>query len=387
MENKDNLLGVVETVLKHSRYIVITCLIVGIGAVVISLLLPVYYKASTIFLAASPDQAMPERIFGTSTTSLQYFGNNNDNDRLLTIAESSELANYLIDKFDLYDHYGIDSTAQRARFKIQEKFFGLFEVQKTKRDAIQLTVEDKDPEMAAAIANEARVRIDIMASSLIKATQARLMQTFRETIEAKETQIEVVSDSIQAFRERYSIYNTEAQSESLSSLLGRTQSKLARSEARLRALQTTNVRVDQDSIAFLKATVEGLKEEFNSLQSQADQLNQGMSKVEALNEEHQQAVLQVSYDKERLKQIQAAYNSDVSAVILVEAAAVPIIKSRPKRAILVLAAVAIAFVFSLIAVLLLETYKDVDWKRLADIARNNGTAKKEVASKTPQVKK
>ncbi len=296
------------------------------------------------------------------------------------------MAHYLIDKFDLYEHYGIDSKAQRARFKIQEKFFDLFEVQKTKRDAIQLTVEDRDPKIAAAIANEARVRIDVMTSSLVKATQARLMQTFRQTITTKEDQISTLTDSIRAVRQRYSIYNTEAQSEALSGSLGTTRSKLTRSRARLTRLKNGSVSVPRDSIAFLEATVEGLTQELANLEEQAEMLNRGMSRVEGLNEEHNQAITQISYDKERLKQIQAAYNSDVSAVILVEAAAVPIVKSRPKRAILVLAAVAIAFVFTIVAVLLIETYKDVDWKRLATIARNNGTAKKEVASKTPKVK-
>ena len=40
----------------------------------------------------------------------------------------------------------------------------------------------------------------------------------------------------------------------------------------------------------------------------------------------------------------------------------PVIKSRPKRSIIVLATVAIAFLFSLIGALLFDTYKDVNWK-------------------------
>ncbi|MEL6718986.1 MAG: hypothetical protein AAFP82_09745 [Bacteroidota bacterium] len=60
--------------------------------------------------------------------------------------------------------------------------------------------------------------------------------------------------------------------------------------------------------------------------------------------------------------MRAAYTAEISAIILVEKAAVPIVKSRPIRSILVLASVIAAFVFMVIGVLLYDNYKDLDWK-------------------------
>ena len=89
-----------------------------------------------------------------------------------------------------------------------------------------------------------------------------------------------------------------------------------------------------------------------------------MAKVDVLNRQHVEASIQLSEDKERYKQIQAAYNSDVSAIILVEKAQVPVVKSRPVRSLIVIGAVLIAFLFAVIGVLLLDNYKDVDWKKI-----------------------
>ena len=86
------------------------------GSIIIVLLLPVYYQSSTIFLAASPDILTDRGLFGTATRDPQQFGNNNDNDRFLTIAESDELASYLINKFDLYQHYDIDSSGSKSGY-------------------------------------------------------------------------------------------------------------------------------------------------------------------------------------------------------------------------------------------------------------------------------
>ena len=63
MEYKESLLGVLQTLFKWKKPILITTLIGAVGSIIIVLLLPVYYQSETIFYAASPDLAMPERMF------------------------------------------------------------------------------------------------------------------------------------------------------------------------------------------------------------------------------------------------------------------------------------------------------------------------------------
>ena len=64
-----------------------------------------------------------------------------------------------------------------------------------------------------------------------------------------------------------------------------------------------------------------------------------------------------------MKSIHASY---IPTTLLVEAGDVPYIKSRPKRAIIVISATLIAFILSIIGILLLENYRDVNWKELLD---------------------
>ena len=112
----------------------------------------------------------------------------------------------------------------------------------------------------------------------------------------------------------------------------------------------------------LRTGIIGLEKELENLETQLNNLNEGMPRVMALEEEYDQAVKQLTYDKERLKQLQAAYSADISSIILVENAAVPVIKSRPVRSILVIASVFAAFLFTTFGVLLYDNYKDLDWK-------------------------
>ncbi|RME97229.1 MAG: hypothetical protein D6772_10705, partial [Bacteroidetes bacterium] len=227
-----HLLEVLRRLYQWRKLLLAGVLLAGVGSAIIALLLPEYYTASTVFLAASPDRATPELLYG-ETYAPQLYGNEEDMDRLLTIAESDDLVTFLIDSFDLATHYDIDATSPRGRHSLAKHLRGLYETTKTKRDAIQLSIEDQNPELAARMANAAREQINMLAQRLIKATQARTIATFEQDIVIKEQQLKVLTDTLEDLRRRYGIYNSEAQSESLTSLLALVENKLNSTRTKL----------------------------------------------------------------------------------------------------------------------------------------------------------
>ena len=364
MEYKDNLLGIIKVLLKYVRYIFGICALAGIGSIVIALLLPVYYKSSTIFLATNADLLTERGVFGTTSRDPQPFGNNNDNDRLLTIAESDELLDFLIAEFDLYKHYKIDSTSRKSPHYIRLHLKDLYVIQKTKRDALQLSIEDRDPVLATTMVNAAREKIDAINLGMAKQVQMQQMKTIEQNNLDKEKNIQTLRDSIQKVRSKYSIYNVSTQSESLSELLSSRQNDLISSRAAIEAIISSKSPKLRDTIILLNAHIKGLEKELEQLALDAKSFNEGMPLIEDLQEQYGQAVRQVTYDKERLKQLRTSLNAELSSIILVESALVPVVKSRPNRMILVLASVAAAFIFSVLGVLVFDTYKDVNWRAI-----------------------
>ena len=359
---KPDLLGVIRTLFAWKKFISIACIITAIGSAAIVLLLPVFYQASTVFLAVSPDQATPELLFGESL-SPQLYGNKNDIDRVLTIAESNELIDHLVDSFQLYEHYDIEMGSARADNAVRKTFRGLFEVTKTKRDAIQLSVEDEDPEFAAKITNAAREKINKMSQALLKSTQAKAIATFNQNVKTKESKLAILSDTLQSLRQKYGIYNSESQSEGITSQLASTQIGLANAQARLDAYKVKGARF-RDSVSVSEVRVSGLEEELKQLNLQIGKFNEGLSGVLLYTRQYQEANSSLSENKEKLKQYQAIFDSDISSIILVEEATVPLIKSRPFRTLIVLASVLVVFLFSVIGILLFEAYSDLDWKSI-----------------------
>lgn len=363
MGHKENLLGVLETIFKFKRFIFFTCLVVGVGAIITVLLVPVYYKSTTIFYAASQDVAMPEFIFGRTSQAMNYYGTDDDADRLMSIAKSGELANFLIDSFDLYNHYKIDASGHLAPYYVRKTLSGLFTIKRTKEDAIEISIEDEDKEIAANMVNATREKISEIAQRLIKGNQGKALKTYEENIAKNKKELADLNDSLEQIRQRFGIYNTLSQSENLAELIAKTEAKLTNNKAVLQVFNEAQG-INPDTITFIKAKINGYEKELVNLNGKMDTFNRGMSKVDALTREHREIAAQLSGDGLRYNQLKSAFESIFPTTLLVEAGSVPIVKSRPQRMLIVAISVIIAFLFSVIGVLIFDTYKEVNWQQI-----------------------
>lgn len=371
MSNRDNLLGVFSSIYRWRKAIRNICLITLIGSIVITLLLDNYYKATTIFYPASPELANPELIFGYTSKVTDYFGSDRDLDRLVEISVSNEVVDYMVSKFRLYDHYDIDSTSKEGPHKVRKRFRKLYSVLKNRNDAIELSIEDTDPQLAAAMANAARDKINAIGQRLIKNSQATLLATFEDNMTRKRTELAILGDSLNTLKKFYNIYDAGSQGGQLAQNLTKAESEIIRGRARLEILEN-NPLIPQDTIQYIKADVRAYERELARLTSpnvkddrlNLERFNEGLPKVSILGDLHFQGRKQLSYDLERYNQIMAAYKTDIPALQLVEIAETPRIKSRPGRTVIVLASVVAAFFFSILGALIADAYKDINWREV-----------------------
>ncbi|HUR30677.1 MAG TPA: hypothetical protein VMZ69_04545, partial [Saprospiraceae bacterium] len=98
-------------------------LYITVGAFVLSVILSLfmrnYYQGKTIFYAASQDLFKPEKVFGGATQEMYYYGSGEDIDRILTVGNSIEVLDYLIDSFNLWKVYKIKPGTARAKYNMR----------------------------------------------------------------------------------------------------------------------------------------------------------------------------------------------------------------------------------------------------------------------------
>ena len=366
-----SLLSIVKVLHKWRKLIVYGTAAVAVISIVVSLLVPVYYETTTTFYAASEDLFKPKKAFGYGDNDVEFYGTTNDIQRVLTVARSNDVIDFLVNEFDLYAHYDIDPSKGKADYYVREELLSHYTVIRTKYDAIELTVEDKDPEMAAAIANAARNRIQETLTTIIKSSQDKMIESYQETIKDKLAILQTIQDSLQKAQLRYGIFDPEAQTEYLSTLVTTTETKLISERARLESYEKSGgKRAIRDS---LSANIAGLERMVDLLQGRdtsitsnynVERFSSAKGLIEVLTDEYTKATNNVNFDKELLKTLESAKNMEVSALHVLETAKVPVVKSRPRRSLLVMGSTLIAFVFLTIGVLFIESYRHLDWSFL-----------------------
>ena len=127
----------------------------------------------------------------------------------------------------------------------------------------------------------------------------------------------------------------------------------------------------QDSVIVIEAKVAGLKSQLEEIQKEAKNYAEGSGDVEKLGMEMKEVGEQLALDKESYKQLQASYETPFTSLHLVQEAEPPHIKSRPVRSLIVVATTAVTFFISILWVIFMNQYREVNWgKVFSDEPRN-----------------
>lgn len=356
-----HLLGVLQSLWRWKLPIIGVTIAGAVLAIIISLLLPEYYKASTTFLTISPDQISIDGVFGNTNGRMQFYGTGDDIDRTMAVAESDALIDHMIKEFDLYTVYDIDTAKVKAPLFVRREFMSNYEVTKNDRDAIELEISDQDPVRVAAMAKAARRQVNDISLTLIRGTQERSAQGLRREIESATTNLTDIDVRIRAIREASGVYNTETQSETLAASTASLENAMAITKAKLASYQQNGGRGARDSIAKYRVQIAGFESSRISLDAQLQRLNGSLGPLDNLEEERGRLNQALSKNRIRLKQFETILSSDMRAIEVVEDARVPVARSYPVRSLIVVGATVLSFLFAVVGALLIEAGKRYDW--------------------------
>lgn len=146
--------------------------------------LVIMYPASTSSLASAMLNDLQ-----WSDEDLLEFGEREQADQLKQVLESDEIRNNVIRCFSLWDHYEIDSSASYPLTKLEKEYKRNVNVRINEYGAVELSVMDSDPQMAADIANKIAMLLD---SSIHNMQQYRASEAEKITRLAYDRQLEFI---------------------------------------------------------------------------------------------------------------------------------------------------------------------------------------------------
>jgi len=287
----------IPTLWDHKKLILVSVLLAGLVMSGVMLLLPNYYMSTTLFYPVNNTLLDPSSGENGPTS---FFGDDRDVDRLLSIATSMDLKQSLILSHHLADHYDIDTSNTKGKIKLQKTLAKNFRVHKTQYDAIQLSIEDKDPKMAQVLAQQAQNYIDNTTIDVIQQSQRKMSDQLVSQRRSLEKLLSDLTDSLSTVRSLYGIYSAESQAEALTTLeINYPQSKNIKQKIK-------NYNLGISTVINLESLLTELSQEISSVSLKEQQLS-------------------------------SALKADLSALHIIEKASRPLEKSRPRRSLYVLA--------------------------------------------------
>ena len=127
---------------------------------------------------------------------MDFFGGSAETNRILNIAQSSELVSYIVKKFDLYAHYDIDSTDLEAPHYVTKDFYKLYNIKKNTENALELSIEDTDREQAADMLWAIVGKINEINNRLTKENQRKILASFKNSLITKQNEYDAYTDTI-----------------------------------------------------------------------------------------------------------------------------------------------------------------------------------------------
>jgi len=132
---------------------------------------------------------------------LLAFGEEEQAEQLIQILNSDEIRGRIVQKYDLMNHYEIDTTDQYRQTKLFKEYESNITYKRTEFQSVRIDVLDSDPQLAANIANDIAALVDSVKNRMQKERAWKAMQIAQAEYFEMRDYIKELEDSLNALRE------------------------------------------------------------------------------------------------------------------------------------------------------------------------------------------
>jgi capsular polysaccharide biosynthesis protein len=156
------------------------------------------YKSVTV-LYPSATNSVSKAIMYESIDPLSI-GHEMDADRLIQLLYSNQIRDSIISEFDLTSHYNINPESPMRNNLLQSQYADNVKINRTQYMSVEISVLDKDPVKAAAIANRISDLVDYYKLKMVIKNAEKTSDILRFQCETKKDLVSKLNDSLMLLR-------------------------------------------------------------------------------------------------------------------------------------------------------------------------------------------
>jgi len=264
------------------------------------------YESQVVFYPATVNSISKALLSDNPSdkTDVLEFGAEEQSDQLIQILYSDEIRDSIIRRFRLMEHYEIPKNAKFRYTRLNKKYDKLIQFKRTEYMSVEITVRDKDPRMAANIANTIAALLDHTKNKIQHEQVEKSFQIVQTQYESKKAWIERLNDSLNFFRSQ-GIFDYDLQTDHLTELQVQSSSAKAEAQGKLNILRQLKVSEDDTGIINNMVRLKGseaslldLNRQLKSLERYGGAYNSVKEQLEKENEEL--VKIRMRYDRSRV---------------------------------------------------------------------------------------
>jgi hypothetical protein len=156
------------------------------------------YKSVTV-LYPSATNSVSKAIMYESIDPLSI-GHEMDADRLIQLLYSNQIRDSIISEFNLISHYNINPESPMRNNLLQSQYADNVKINRTQYMSVEISVLDKDPVKAAAIANRISDLVDYYKLKMVIKNAEKTSDILRFQCETKKDLVSKLNDSLMLLR-------------------------------------------------------------------------------------------------------------------------------------------------------------------------------------------
>ncbi len=216
-KNTTENIGLLALIVKWKTLLIVVGATAAVLSLVVSLMITPKFKSSVVLLPTSSNavsqMVMVDGNYNEFLDATQ-FGDDMKIDQMLQILNSRKVKDHLIQTFDLVKHYDLDTTKKYWKTKLYKNLESDITFSRTNYMGVQINVVDKNPQMAADIANEIADYYDTLKREIIQQRTSVAYVIVEREMDSLNTLVDILSDSLSKIM-AHGVYDYETQSERL----------------------------------------------------------------------------------------------------------------------------------------------------------------------------
>lgn len=185
--------------------------IVAIVAIIVS-----SFISSPLFI--KPKYKSTAVLYPTNLTS---FSSETGTEQLLQFLNSEEIKQNLIKRFDLFKHYELDSTEEKAFTKFDYIYQSNVKATATLYQSIEIEVIDESPKFAQQLAYGLINEADKLVENLKREKVKEYIASYSNQLKIKKSEIDSLEAKLKQMRMTYGLLDFKIQTKALSKRLGK----------------------------------------------------------------------------------------------------------------------------------------------------------------------